>query len=66
MDSWAIVPQERKDTAQLESEHEPASADAKVDILVVDDNRSNMLALEAMLSDLGQNLVTASSGTEAL
>ncbi len=40
--------------------------DGKVDILLVDDNTNNLLALEAMLADLGQNLVRATSGTEAL
>lgn len=35
-------------------------------ILLVDDEPANLLALEAGLADLGQNLVTASSGTEAL
>src|SRR4051812_15665616 len=41
-------------------------ADTQVDILLVDDNRSNLLALEAMLADLGQNIVKAESGSEAL
>jgi signal transduction histidine kinase/DNA-binding response OmpR family regulator len=40
--------------------------DVKVDILLVDDNSNNLLALEAMLADLGQNLVRATSGVEAL
>jgi signal transduction histidine kinase/DNA-binding response OmpR family regulator len=50
----------------LGSEREPSAMANKVDILVVDDSTSNLLALEAMLSELGQNLVKASSGTEAL
>ena len=36
------------------------------DILVVDDNASNLLAIEAALSGLGLNLVTAQSGADAL
>ncbi|MDB4929387.1 MAG: Chemotaxis protein methyltransferase CheR [Myxococcaceae bacterium] len=40
--------------------------DVKVDILLVDDNPNNLLALEAALGDLGQNLVRATSGVEAL
>lgn len=40
--------------------------DVKVDILLVDDNPKGLLALEAMLEDLGQNLVRAHSGVEAL
>lgn len=42
------------------------SPEKAVDILVVDDNRGKMLALESALAPLGQNLVTASSGREAL
>jgi len=38
----------------------------KGSILLVDDHVENLLALEALLSDLGQNLVRANSGLEAL
>jgi two-component system, sensor histidine kinase and response regulator len=38
----------------------------KVNILLVDDQPANLVALEAMLQSLGQNLITAESGREAL
>jgi two-component system sensor histidine kinase/response regulator len=40
--------------------------DDRVNILLVDDQPANVLALEAMLQGLGQNLITAGSGREAL
>jgi CheY-like chemotaxis protein len=40
--------------------------DRKTDILLVDDNPANLLALEAVLGNLGQNLVKAHSGADAL
>jgi len=41
-------------------------ADTKANILLVDDRPDKLLALEAILSSLGQNLITARSGKEAL
>jgi signal transduction histidine kinase/DNA-binding response OmpR family regulator len=38
----------------------------RVDILVVDDSPASLMALEAALVELGQNVVTATSGREAL
>jgi PAS domain S-box-containing protein len=42
------------------------SADQRASILVVDDQEENLLALEAVLEPLGQRLVRARSGEEAL
>jgi signal transduction histidine kinase len=41
-------------------------ADERVNILLVDDRPENLLALEAILEPLGQKLVRANSGSEAL
>jgi two-component system sensor histidine kinase/response regulator len=38
----------------------------RVNLLLVDDQPANLLALEAMLQDLGQHIVKAGSGREAL
>jgi signal transduction histidine kinase len=38
----------------------------KVNILLVDDQPARLLSYETILSELGQNLITARSGTEAL
>ena len=42
------------------------STPARAAVLLVDDNEANLLALEAVLAPLGQRLVKASSGEEAL
>lgn len=39
---------------------------APIDILVVDDNPGNLVAIDAVLAPLGQRVATASSGHEAL
>jgi PAS domain S-box-containing protein len=38
----------------------------KANVLLVDDNEENLVALEAILEPLGENLICASSGEEAL
>jgi PAS domain S-box-containing protein len=46
--------------------NETATADETVNILIVDDRAENLLAVEAILEPLGQRLVRAHSGQEAL
>ena len=41
-------------------------ADRKANVLLVDDKTENLLALETVLGDLGQNLIRATSAREAL
>lgn len=41
-------------------------SELKVNVLLVDDHPENLIALEAILSQLGQNLVSATSGVQAL
>ncbi len=48
------------------AEEEIPPQEVKADILLVDDREDKLLALEAILSSLGQNLVKAHSGKEAL
>ncbi|HXO07988.1 MAG TPA: SpoIIE family protein phosphatase [Solirubrobacteraceae bacterium] len=45
---------------------EPRPIDEPVGILLVDDNRENLVALEAVLEPLGERLVSAQSGEHAL
>ena len=40
--------------------------DEKINILIVDDQPGKLLTYEALLSQLGENLITAHSGMEAL
>ncbi|MFN2475946.1 MAG: response regulator [Chthoniobacterales bacterium] len=44
----------------------PATPDEKVSILLVDDRPDKLLAHEAVLAELGEDLVRANSGSEAL
>jgi CheY-like chemotaxis protein len=44
----------------------PHTKPDQVDILLVDDRAENLLALEAILEPMGQRLVRASSGEDAL
>src|SRR5262249_15920965 len=45
---------------------EVALSQEKVNILIVDDQPQNLLVLEALLGNLGQNLIRATSGRQAL
>lgn len=41
-------------------------SEPKANILLVDDNPTNLLSLRSLLEDLGQNLVEARSGEETI
>jgi signal transduction histidine kinase len=53
-------------TLQLSEGEGVASVDEKLNILLVDDQPGKLLTYEAMLSGLGENLIKAHDGTEAL
>lgn len=42
------------------------SVDSKINILIVDDNEENLIAMGAVLEEMGENLVLADSGKKAL
>ena len=53
-------------SAAMSTPRSVLSTHGKVEILIVDDRAENLLALEAILEPLGQRLVRAHSGEEAL
>jgi signal transduction histidine kinase len=65
----AFVPESAHSSQQTNSPpvHQSAGpVDDRVNILLVDDQPANLIAMEAMLEGLGQNLIKAESGLEAL
>src|SRR5918995_2617384 len=56
----------RPDRRPASGGQETDAAEGRVNILLVDDKPANLVALEAMLQGLGQNLIRAESGREAL
>ena len=56
--SGALAPREKTDS--------PMNADDKVNILMVDDQPGKLLSYEAILGDLGENLIKATSAKDAL
>jgi len=62
MASIAMLPGEEQDKGVPESER----SERPVNILLVDDQPGKLLSYEAILADLGENLIKASSGKEAL
>jgi two-component system sensor histidine kinase/response regulator len=52
--------------AEHPADRAPDLPSDRVNILLVDDQPANLVALEAMLEELGQNLIRAGSGREAL
>jgi PAS domain S-box-containing protein len=64
---WSIREEQRPGLyKQGQTFHPPMSAEEKVNILMVDDQPGKLLSYEAILSDLGENLVKATSAKEAL
>jgi two-component system sensor histidine kinase/response regulator len=57
---------EARDQRMVAAAESAPLADDRVNILLVDDQPANLVALEAMLQGLGQNLIKAESGREAL
>lgn len=53
-------------TSPLAGGPDVAAASSPVNVLIVDDRPENLLAIEAILEPLGENLVRANSGQEAL
>ncbi len=69
MEADAVPPLEQtlpRPSTPAASPADDATASDRVNILLVDDQPANLVALEAMLQGLGQNLVRAESGREAL
>lgn len=62
---WAYLLSQQPTTA-IPPSKAPAMTNDKMNILLVDDQPSKLLTYEAVLSDLGENLITATSGMEAL
>jgi two-component system, sensor histidine kinase and response regulator len=63
----SVGPMEESDSLEPRaSPPDRLTADDRVNILLVDDQPANLIALEAMLQGLGQNLIKAESGREAL
>src|SRR5262249_23695254 len=60
---WVRMSETEQD--KLNQTAEVAGTDP-VSILIVDDHQENLVALTAVLADLGQNIVQARSGKEAL
>ncbi len=61
-----MVRAQQANTVMLEQELNRPAQEPQVHILLVDDRPENLLTLEATLGYLGQNLIMASSGREAL
>ena len=61
-----VVPSEAEHQTASPPDRLSASPPERVNILLVDDQPDNLIALEAMLQGLGQNLIRAESGREAL
>ena len=53
------------DSIEVFNDYEQIAEEDKVNVLLVDDNVSKLMTLEAILSEPGLNLIKATSGQEA-
>jgi serine phosphatase RsbU (regulator of sigma subunit) len=61
-----VPPEQTKPDESRQARSSDMPAGSKVSVLLVDDQPANLMALEALLGDMGLDLVRASSGLEAL
>ncbi|HSI84997.1 MAG TPA: ATP-binding protein [Candidatus Methylacidiphilales bacterium] len=64
--SPASPPPLQPQSSQIIQHHAQTPSDGKANILLVDDREDKRLAMETVIAELGQNIIQANSGREAL